>query len=258
MERYYASLIDYVDGKELEYNRYYAYDSGEIYDEVLQEFIDYKPRSDGYCTIMLYLSSGEKAQLYVHRVIEATLVDSRLKYDNDLVVNHLNPDYRYNNSVNNLEVCTQKENVAYAIKLGRFKVQGEDNPTANLTNDIVHLICQMMEDDPNRTYSSIADELGISQYIGIVDTIGKIRQGKEWVHISSQYNLIQRKCPQKGVRVTMSYFDDDVRERVKNLILENPEIKPMQIANIISMDLSDSKKKSAFSKMVNRMKKRLL
>ena len=142
--------------------------------------------------------------------------------------------------------------------MGRFKTQGEDNPTANLTNDIVHLICQIMENEPNRPYSSIVKELGIDQYVGILDTIGKIRQGKEWIHISSQYNLQRRTCPQKGVRVTESYFDDVIRNEVKEIISNNPEIKPMQVAKIISIDLSDNKKQNAFRKMVERMKKKLL
>ena len=258
MERYYSSLIDYVDGKELEFGRYYAYDSGEIYDEMNDCYLEYRPRNDGYCTIMLYLNSGIKAQFYVHRVIAATLIDKRLKYHNSLVVNHLNPDFKYDNSVSNLEVCTQKQNIGYAIEMGRFKTQGEDNPTANLTNDIVHIICQMMEDDPNRTYISIAKDLGIDHYVGILDTIGKIRQGKEWIHISSQYNLQRRTCPQKGVRVTESYFDDIIRNEVKEIILNNPEIKPMEVAKIISIDLSDNKKKNSFRKMVERMKKKLL
>lgn len=258
MERFYSLLIDYVDGKELEINRYYACDSGEIYDEVLGCYLDYKPRNDGYCTIMLYLNSGIKAQFYVHRVIAATLIDNKLKYCNNLVVNHLNPEFKHDNSVYNLEVCTQKENIAYAIEMGRFKTQGEDNPTANLSNDTVHRICQMMEDEPNRTYISIAKELGVDEYVGILDTIGKIRQGKEWIHISSQYNLQRRLCPQKGVRVTNSYFDDYIRNEVKEIILNNPEIKPMQIAKMISIDLTDNKKKNAFTKMVDRMKKKLL
>lgn len=48
MERYYSSLIDYVDGKELEFGRYYVYDSGEIYDEINGCYLEYRPRNDGY------------------------------------------------------------------------------------------------------------------------------------------------------------------------------------------------------------------
>lgn len=258
MERYYGKLIDYVDGKELEIGRYYAFDNGDIYDCVKGEYLVYGPRYDGYCNIGLYLSSGKLYQFYVHRVIAATLINDELKYENKFVVNHINPECRYNNSISNIETCTQKENVAYAIELGRFKVKGEDNPTANLTNDIVHQICQIMEDDPERTYRSIAEELNIDHYTGILDTIGKIRQGKEWVHISSNYNLKRRLCPQKRERVTTSYFDNNLREQIKNIILNTPNIKPMEVAEIISIDLSDDKKKNAFQKMINRLKKKLL
>lgn len=259
MERYYGAIIDYVDGHEIETDRYYAYDSGEIYDEVLQEYLYIKPRSsDGYCTTMLYNSEGRKVQLYVHRIVAATLINSELKYNNSLVVNHIDPVARYNNSVENLEVCTQKENIEYAIKLGRFKVKGEDNPTANLTNDIVHEICSIMEENPNKTYKSIAEDLNLTHLKAIEDTIGKIRQGKEWIFISSQYNLQKRSNPKKGVRVSMSYFNDEDKRELENIILKNPELKSNEISKLVSIDLSDHKKYHAFKKMVARMKKRLL
>ena len=252
MERYYASIIDFVDGTEIENNRYYAYDSGEIYDEINQEYLNIKPRDcDGYCSVSLYTTSGKKAKFYTHRVIAATLIDRRLKYNNNLVVNHLTPDAKYDNSVSNLEVCTQKENIHYAIKLGRFKAVGEENPSANLTDSIVHSICSIMEEFPNKTYKTIAEELELTYLKGIEDTIGKIRQGKEWKHISSHYNL------QRRVRSCMNQFEM-YKSDIEKTIIKNPELKARDIANILSINIDDKKTYQAFHKLIGRMKSKLL
>lgn len=260
MERYYGKTIDFVDGYEIEIDRYIAFDSGEIFDNNIQDYLDIHPRDcDGYCTICLYLSNGQTKQLYVHRIISATLIDERLKYsDNNLVVNHLSPDNKWDNSVNNLDVCTQKENIAYAIEQGRFKVRGEDNPTANLTNDIVHEICRIMEAYPNKTYSSIINELNLKHLTGIESTIGKIRQGKQWVEISSQYNLQRRVSPNKGVRVSVNYFNENDKENIRNLLVTNPELKPKEIAELLSINFESEKMYNAFSKMVSRIRQKLL
>ena len=260
MESYYGMTIDFVDGYEIETGRYIAFDSGEIYDNKNQEYLYIHPRNcDGYCMVCLYLNSGKTKQLYVHRIIASTLIDSRLKYkDNMLVVNHLNPDNKWDNSVSNLETCTQKENISYAIEQGRFKVKGEDNPTSNLTNEQVHEICRIMETYPNKTYSSIISELNLGHLTGIESTIGKIRQGKQWVDISSQYNLQRRKAINKGVRVEVNYFNDTDKDNIKQLLTENPNLKPKEIANILSISLETDKKYRAFTTMVGRIRRKLL
>ena len=108
-----------------------------------------------------------------------------------------------------------------------------------------------MEQYPDKKYRDIAEELNIANYKGIEDTIGKIRQGKEWVHISSQYNL------QRRVRSCMNQFDV-YKPDIKELLLENPELKASEISNLLSISLPTKNKRQSFHNVVKRMKKKLL
>ena len=73
-------------------------------------------RKDGYLQVQLNKQGHQKIYL-VHRLVAQAFLDNP---DNKPYINHLDCDPS-NNNVNNLEWCTQSENMQYASKLGRIK-----------------------------------------------------------------------------------------------------------------------------------------
>ena len=73
-------------------------------------------RKDGYLQVNLNKQGHQKIYL-VHRLVAQTFLPNP---ENKPYINHIdcNPS---NNCVNNLEWCTQSENMQYAVKLGRIK-----------------------------------------------------------------------------------------------------------------------------------------
>lgn len=79
-----------------------------------------KPKitNKGYLSVALYNANG-KRWCYIHRLVAMHfLINSELKPN----VNHIdcNP---LNNNVDNLEWCTQSENIKYSDSLGRCKIR---------------------------------------------------------------------------------------------------------------------------------------
>ena len=75
-----------------------------------------KENSKGYLRVALVRDDGKKKLLFVHRLVAETFIPHKRSLN---VVNHLdfNP---LNNDVKNLEWTTQKENMRYSFKAGRF------------------------------------------------------------------------------------------------------------------------------------------
>lgn len=69
----------------------------------------------GYMKVNLYDVSGKCKKKYVHRLVAIAFIPNPLDKPN---VNHKDCDVK-NNNVNNLEWCTQSENILHAVKLGR-------------------------------------------------------------------------------------------------------------------------------------------
>ena len=74
-------------------------------------------RKDGYLKVRLYKNKGY-GTFFVHRLVAETFIK---KVPNKIIINHKDGN-KSNNRVNNLEWCTQKENVNHAYKIGRKKL----------------------------------------------------------------------------------------------------------------------------------------
>lgn len=67
---------------------------------------------NGYLAINLY--NKKCKHYYIHRLVAETFIDNKNNYK---YVNHIDCD-KHNNNVNNLEWCTQKENITHSILNG--------------------------------------------------------------------------------------------------------------------------------------------
>jgi hypothetical protein len=70
----------------------------------------------GYRKVNLYDFSGKCFKKYVHRLVAEAFIPNPEGKPN---INHLDCDVT-NNSAENLQWCTQKENIQYCIALGRY------------------------------------------------------------------------------------------------------------------------------------------
>lgn len=70
---------------------------------------------NGYMKVNLYDLNGKCKKKYVHRLVAAAFI---LNPENKPNVNHKDGNVK-NNNVENLEWCTQSENIKHAVKLGR-------------------------------------------------------------------------------------------------------------------------------------------
>ena len=78
----------------------------------------------GYLRIKL-TKNNESKRIMLHRIIACSFIDNP---NNKKVVNHIDFNKK-NNSISNLEWCSQKENVNHAVANGRF---GAKNYNKNL------------------------------------------------------------------------------------------------------------------------------
>lgn len=83
----------------------------------------------------------------IHRLVAETFIPNP---ENKEQVNHIDGN-KYNNNVDNLEWCTQTENIRHAMNTGLLKLRGADNPRSKSV--------QQLDLDGNilKTYGSIRE-----------------------------------------------------------------------------------------------------
>ena len=109
--------------KKTKINNYYASENGKVanirfVDDELEYFknIKHDISSSGYCRVPLKTEKGVEKKFLVHRLIYETFIGD---IPEGYVIDHIDSDST-NNSINNLRVCTQKDNINYAIDKGDF------------------------------------------------------------------------------------------------------------------------------------------
>lgn len=156
---------------ELEKDRYYINYDGKIYDLKRDTFIK-SHLNTGYKRVSLRTLDNEQKSYYVHVLLAITYLtdESENKY-----VNHKDGD-KLNNTVHNLEWVTHRENMKHAIENNLIK-----NKTSYSEKD-VRSVCELLEEGKTAEY--IEDKTGMNK-----SSVYSIRDGSNWVDISSQYKI---------------------------------------------------------------------
>lgn len=112
-----------------DFDGYFISDDGKVYcnlgrgnrrnDKTTELYeINPRPTKNGYMRVYCrQMSTGKRKDLYIHRLVAKYFIPNP---DNKNVVNHKNCQ-RDDNRAENLEWCTTRENVGYAVSLGNLK-----------------------------------------------------------------------------------------------------------------------------------------
>lgn len=110
---------------------------------------------NGYRTLILRVKNNPK-RFWVHRLVAMAFLKD---YSDSLVVNHLdgNP---LNNCIENLEMCTSKQNMEHARRTGLMDDYGEKSVLSKLTNAQAEEIRKRYKNSIV-TYKELAEEFGV-------------------------------------------------------------------------------------------------
>ena len=125
---------------------------------------------EGYKRVHFITNDGKDRQLSIHRLVALAFISNP---QNKECVNHLDCDIT-NNKVENLEWCTNKENVDYRNKLGR-QARGTKMNTCKLSEKDILEIRKIGNLIP---YWKIGKKFGISKTY-----VGRIIRRQNWKHI---------------------------------------------------------------------------
>lgn len=135
-------------------------------DIILKPDIEYK----GYLSVSL-TKDKKKKHFKVHRLVLSAFVGI-----SDLQTNHKD-GIKSNNYLNNLEYCTNSENVKHAYKSGlAIGLKGDKNPASKLTDEIIKNI---RENKFNLSRKEFAVCYDVSASL-----INQVLNNKIWCHVS--------------------------------------------------------------------------
>lgn len=164
---------------EIQPQSYYINIYGQVYNRITDRIIDQYLNRYGYYTVSIKLRTKLYRTCFVHRLMMMTFnYIPDYKY---FVVDHLN-GIKTDNRINNFEWVTPEENTRRAHKNG-LTVMGQDCSWSKLNEEQVKQICELIASKQYKI-TDIANMYNVS-----VTTIGDIARGKQWKHISKNYNL---------------------------------------------------------------------
>ena len=138
----------YKNIKEENFEHYLIYDDGRVYNTKTNKFLSGDKNSCGYSRVMLY-SNNIKKRFFRHRLVAEHFIPNP---ENKLFVNHKDGN-KHNNSVHNLEWCTQSENEKH-----KFAVLN-----AKKTNKKVKVIYPNLREEIFESFKDAYIKLGIKQ-----------------------------------------------------------------------------------------------
>lgn len=169
------------DMKEIVYSdikftqKYMITKDGRVFNADRGMFLKFKNDKDGYVDYMLYTTNGVK-HFRASRILMSTYapVDGYEK----LVVNHLDGNVT-NNTLDNLEWCTHRENVIHAYKTGlAHGKKGSENSQAKLTDEEVLEIYKLAKEN-KISGRDIAKKYNVSPSL-----VSMIANKKIWSHLT--------------------------------------------------------------------------
>lgn len=133
------------------------------------KILKYRKHTNGYARVCL-CDDGKHFDKYVHRLVAESFMNIDF---NRKQVNHIDGN-KFNNCVDNLEWCTQQENISHAIRTKLFNNTGSNNGQAKLKESDVTIIKKLIREGKHKK-AEIARMYRVSDA-----TIRNIETGKKW------------------------------------------------------------------------------
>ena len=148
-------------------------ENGNVFSVRNNKFLNTTVFPNGYEYVHLCNGKAKTKLLRVHRLVAEAFIPN----PNDLPqVNHKDGN-KLNNSVENLEWCTNLENMRHSIETGLRAVKGENNPSAKLTaKDVENIRREYIPKSKEFGTVALARKYGVSNVM-----IGKIIRYECWV-----------------------------------------------------------------------------
>lgn len=154
--------------------RYAVGTKGTVYNMETGKCLIPSITNKGYFKLSLCIDR-KRVKVLVHRLVALTYVPNP---DNKPCVNHID-GCKTNNSVENLEWVTQKENIIHAARNGLIS-------HVSLSNEQVHTICKYIK-------QGLSDIEIAKMFDTTKDIIYRIRVGDNYKDISKNYNIVYTK-----------------------------------------------------------------
>mgnify|MGYP002516354426 CR=1 FL=1 len=153
---------------------YYVRDDGTIYSEQTNKILSPQLDKNGYEKIQMMSTDGKRHRYSVHRLV----LENFAPVENmaSLQVNHKDGNKR-NNKLDNLEWVTNYENTQHAIHNKLRDFNGEQNPSAKLTEKNIYDIIELFH--KGLSCAAIARQYGVCS-----STIERIKSRKSWVSVT--------------------------------------------------------------------------
>lgn len=151
-------------------NNYRINKKGDIYSYYTNKILKQRNSKKGYPSVRLIIN-GKGTTKVVHRLVAQTFIPNP---DNHPQVNHIDGN-KENNSVENLEWCTNDYNMKHSWEIGlRKSLKGEEIGTSKL---LKHEVVEIYESKESSYELAKKYDINIS-------TVNLIRSGKTWSHIT--------------------------------------------------------------------------
>jgi len=182
-------------------------------------FLDAK----GYMRVQLYKVGGIKITRKVHRLVAQHFIDNPMSKPQ---VNHLDGD-KVNNKADNLEWCTQRENMKHAADSGVFDRRSDLHDIAPKLNRAIfmgYLINDMANayDTTPGTITKIADKAGYSSNLDGL----KLGRRNERVYYDKSRNKWRTELRKLGIKSrqfdtkneAVAYVENKLKEKIEETI----------------------------------------
>ena len=163
---------------------YHVSTEGKVFSLKSFKYLTHQKTDDDYWFISIN-KDGRARKCYIHRLVALAYIPNP---ENKPEVNHKDGNKK-NNSVENLEWVTAKENTAHAMKLGTkwyYGPKGMENGRSVFTDDQIREACKLLEEG-KKTPKEISKITGVSKMC-----IYHIRFHNAWSHISKDYNISKK------------------------------------------------------------------
>lgn len=157
-----------------EHSNYCVYPDGRVINKATGRLLKRDKTNRGYYRITV-CKNNKTTRYSVHRLVALLFIPNP---NNLETVNHKSGD-KADNSVGNLEWCSQEQNQAHAKATGLCP-KGEAVGTARYKESQIHCACKLIVQGYQRGY--ILEKTGLSKA-----TFDDIRRRKTWKYISDAY-----------------------------------------------------------------------